>query len=52
MKKIKGLGDTFQFFTVFTSDCAADNLKKKNQSLNEILVVDFSVSRHTIIKYC
>lgn len=29
MKKIKGLGDTFFFFTVSTNDCAADNLKKK-----------------------
>lgn len=32
MKKIKGLGDTFIFFTVSTSDCAADKLNEKLKS--------------------
>lgn len=45
MKKIKGLG----FYTVSTSDCAADNLKKLKSKWNT--PIDFSVSRHTVIKY-
>lgn len=44
-KKIKGLG----VYTVSTSDCAADNLKKLKFKRDSLF--DFSVSRHTVIQY-
>lgn len=45
-KKIKEFG----FYTVSTSDCTADNLKIKVK-LKSPPPADFSVSRHTVIKY-